>query len=71
MKCYKTTSGCGVYENRFCSECPYSKPQTGKVIEHPGVEDEHYWYCSICGSHDAFIDDNFCPHCGVRFNKDE
>lgn len=27
MKCYKTTSGCGVYEMRSCSECPYSKPK--------------------------------------------
>lgn len=71
MACYKKTSGCGVYENRSCSECPYSRPQTAKVIEHPGVEDEHYWYCSICGSHDVFIDDNFCPHCGVRFVKNE
>ena len=26
MKCYKTASGCGVYENYSCSECPYSKP---------------------------------------------
>lgn len=26
MICYKPTSGCGVYENRSCSECPYSKP---------------------------------------------
>jgi hypothetical protein len=25
-ECYKSTSGCGVYENRSCSECPYSKP---------------------------------------------
>lgn len=27
MKCYKPTIGCGVYENRSCNECPYSKPQ--------------------------------------------
>ena len=27
MKCYKQTSGCGVYENRSCDECPYSKPK--------------------------------------------
>lgn len=25
MKCYKS-GGCGVYENRSCSECPASKP---------------------------------------------
>ena len=30
MKCYKTTAGCGVYENRSCSECPYSKPPKPK-----------------------------------------
>ena len=30
MTCYKKTSGCGVYENRSCSECPYSKPPKPK-----------------------------------------
>ena len=25
MNCYKTGSGCGVYENRSCSECPARK----------------------------------------------
>lgn len=26
MTCYKS-GGCGVYENRSCSECPASKPE--------------------------------------------
>ena len=46
----------------------YIKPE---AIEHPGVEDNHYYYCSICGSKEVYIDDNFCSHCGVRFIKDE
>ena len=69
MICYKTTSGCGVYESRSCSECPYSKPQTAKVIEHPGHEDEHYWYCSNCGSKDVYEEDKYCSQCGVKFKE--
>ena len=30
MKCFKATRGCGVYENRPCSECPYSQPESGR-----------------------------------------
>ena len=52
-------------------KCPYSKSQTAKVIEHPGHEDEHYWYCSKCGSKDVYEDDNFCSYCGVRFVKND
>lgn len=33
MTCYKTTSGCGVYENRSCDECPYSKPPKAENIK--------------------------------------
>lgn len=32
MICYKPTSGCGVYENRSCGECPYSKPLIKPLI---------------------------------------
>ncbi len=49
----------------------YCHHQRAKVIEHPGVEDEHYWYCSICGNRNVYIDDNFCLHCGVRFAKND
>ena len=49
----------------------YCHYQRAEVIEHPGVEDEHYWYCSKCGSKDVYENDNFCSYCGVRFAKND
>ena len=58
MACYKS-GGCGVYENRSCSECPASKPEYSdrekKPIIHAHWEDmwggkyaNPRYVCSAC-----------------------
>ena len=59
---------CENFRHYIKPEILYIKPE---VRERPGREDEHYYYCSMCGSKEVYIDDNFCSHCGVRFIKDE
>lgn len=59
MACYKKTSGCGVYENRSCNECPYSRPPKPKC-------DTCAFSCSC-----ALKDTNLTPDCGYYAEEDD
>ncbi len=76
MACYKS-GGCGVYENRSCSECPASKPEYANRNQKSTSDMTSSWVqhcfeieCAKCGG-EALRDDrnryvysNHCPHCG-------
>ena len=67
MPCYKQTPGCGVYENRTCYECPYSKPPKDEQSNSSCII---YSYCNICGR--SMYDgnsNNLCQECIKRLNK--
>jgi len=67
MPCYKSTPGCGVYENRSCNECPYSKPQKDINLL---VRPTYVLYCNICGEKLPYNSTNkFCGECVRRLNK--
>ena len=73
MTCYKPTQGCGVYENRSCSECPYSKPPKVQSLSATASLSKIGKVCKICGESFAIENINdpnqFCPECLNRLNK--
>lgn len=73
MTCYKPTQGCGVYENRSCSECPYSKPPKVETLSATASLSQIGTVCKICGESFAIYNINdpnqFCPECLNRLNK--
>lgn len=40
----------------------------GYVIKNIGLEDECYWECSVCGTHEVYEDDRYCSECGARLD---
>ena len=40
----------------------------GYVIKNIGLEDECYWECSVCGTHEVAGDDRYCSECGARLD---
>ena len=46
MSCYKN-GGCGVYENRSCSECPASKPEYLNKNKSEGIETTPEYFASM------------------------
>lgn len=73
MTCYKPTQGCGVYENRSCSECPYSKPPKVSTPSITTSLNAIETVCKICGEPFAVYNsrdtNQFCPECLNRLNK--
>lgn len=66
MDGYCSLSGIEI-KDYHCSN--YRTYNITKVIEHYGYENEHYWYCSNCGSKDVYEDDKYCSSCGVKFKE--
>lgn len=44
--------------------------QHGQVMVHEGQEDEYFEYCSECGTKDIHSEDNYCPNCGAKMDKE-
>lgn len=71
MTCYKS-GGCGVYENRSCSECPASKPEYANKLNEAKWVYDHWceFKCSNCGNfsnskpHKGM--EKYCPECGSK-----
>ena len=74
MTCYKS-GGCGVYENRSCSECPASKPEYINQTKEAKWVYDHWceFKCSNCGNWSNSKPyrgmEKYCPECGAKMKN--
>lgn len=61
MACYKS-GGCGVYENRSCSECPASRPEYAQREQNERKQEQKS-PCSLCGYGGKYLDAPPCDSC--------